>query len=139
MIVAATSLVRLRTDTFDLIVRRQDRGLSITLDLLVGHHAEDMLHAIPCQHSLLPTREFGVFRWLPGILRIAQNERNLSVPHDEGQVRVGTLVAHKPRTVLEMGVENSSDAFDFIVVAFASGRESLVMKEVEPGCGAVVG
>lgn len=55
-----------------------------------------MLDTVPGQHSLLPTLEVGIFRRVPGILCIFQDERDLSIPHDEGKIRVRTLVAHKP-------------------------------------------
>ena len=91
-----------------------------------------MLHAVPRQHSVLPAREVGIFCRVPGILCIFQDERDLSVPHDEGEVRVGTLATHEPIAVCEMGVEDAGDAVDLVVVAFAGGRERLGMEDVEP-------
>ncbi len=96
--------------------------LSIALDLLVRQHAHDMLQAIPRQHSLLPTREVGILGRVPGVLRISHDEWDLHIPNDEGEVRVCTLVAYKPGTVREMGVEDGGDAFDLVVVAFTSRR-----------------
>ena len=91
-----------------------------------------MLHAVPRQHSVLPAGEVGILGRVPGVLCIFQDERDLSVPHDEGEIRVGTLVPHKPIAVCEMGVEDAGDAVDLVVVAFAGGRERFGMEDVEP-------
>ena len=106
--------------------------LSAALDLLFRHHAQDVLHAVPGQHSVLPACEVGILRRVPRVLCIFQDVRDLSVPHDEGEVRVGTLVTHEPAAVGEMGVENRSDAVDFVVVSFAGRRERFGVEKVEP-------
>lgn len=112
--------------------------LPAALDLLVRQHAQDVLDAIPCQHSILPTGKVGVLCRIPRILCIFQDVRYLSVPHDEGEVRVGALVAHEPAAVGEMGIEDGSDAVDFVVVAFAGRWERLGVEEVEPGVRCLV-
>lgn len=106
--------------------------LSITRNLLLPHHAQDMLHAPPLHHSRLPAGEVGIFRGVPAAGCVFQDVRDLYVPDDEGEVRVGALVAHEPSVGCEMGVEDGSDAFDFVIVAFAGGREVLGVEEVEP-------
>ena len=108
------------------------RLLPTTLDLLVWQHTHDMLHAVPCQHGILPKCEVGILRGVPGVLRVFHDEDNLSVPHDEGEVRVCTLVTHEPGTAGEMRVEDGSNAFDLVVVALAGGWEGLGMEDVEP-------
>ena len=107
--------------------------LSTALDLLFRQHAQDMLHAVPGKHSIVPACEVGIFCRIPGILCIFQDVRDLSVPHDEGEVRVCALITHEPATVSEMGVEDFSDTVNLIVVAFAGRRERFWMEEIKPG------
>lgn len=76
--------------------------------------------------------KLGYFAGSQPFRRIFQDVRDLRVPDDEGEVRVGTLVAHEPSAGREMGVEDGSHAIDFDVVTFASGREVLWVEEVEP-------
>lgn len=107
--------------------------LSTTLDLLVRQHAQDMLDAVPGQHGILPACEVGILSRIPRVLCIFQDARDRIIPHDEGEVGVGALVAYEPAAVGEMGVEDFSDAVDFVVVAFAGRREGLGVEDVEPG------
>lgn len=105
---------------------------SAALDLLLRQHAQDMLDTVPLQHGLLPTLEVWIFRRVPGILCVFQDERDLSVPHDKGEIRVRALVAHEPGAAGQMGVEDGSHTVDLVGVAFAGGREGLWVEDVEP-------
>ena len=105
---------------------------SAALDLLLPQHAQDMLDAVPLQHSLLPTLEIWIFRRVPGILCVFEDERDLSVPHDKGEICVRALVAHQPGAAGQVGVEDGSHTVDLVGVAFAGGREGFWVEDVEP-------
>lgn len=92
-----------------------------------------MLEAVPSQHGVLPSSEIRILGRIPGILCIFQDARDRIIPHDEGEVGVCALVTHEPAAVCEMGVEDFSDAVDFVVVAFAGRWQRFGMVDVEPG------
>ena len=103
------------------------------LNLLIRQHAQDMFHTVAGQHRFLPTWKVGIIGRVP--IGVFENEGDLHVPHDEGEIGVGALVAHEPGAAGEVGVEDGCDALDFVIVAFAGGGEGLGVEKVEPVVG----
>jgi len=57
---------------------------------------------------------------------------DIDIPHHEGQVCKGALVANEPGAVVQDAVEDAGDAVDFVDVAHDGGLEPFGVEEAEP-------